>query len=119
MSRTEVMLARWAFYVYRIYGLHWMHNVVTGAENEGSRSDPRCRRAKWTWTRCGSTWDKCLVLRKASAAGDRSLFRKRNNADAQAVIVATHRIGVAYAGPIWAPRSCALCWLVGAVELFR
>jgi DNA-3-methyladenine glycosylase len=102
--RTEVMYGPpGTLYMYFVYGLHWMLNVVTGQEGypaavliraAGDISGP----AKLT---------RALAIDGAlngrTAGPEAGLWFESGKPPAR--IVATPRIGVAYAGPRWSSRK--------------
>jgi DNA-3-methyladenine glycosylase len=46
------------FYVYFVYGMHWMLNVVTGPIGSCRRVDPISGRHLWSGTAYESNWDQ-------------------------------------------------------------
>ena len=107
--RTEVMFgAPGTLYVYLIYGMHWMLNVVTGAPGypaavlirgvEGLSGPGRLARAL--------AIDRVLNG-KPAVPGTGLWFADDGYAVAPRDMRRTPRIGVDYAGPVWAAKSCA------------
>jgi DNA-3-methyladenine glycosylase len=90
------------FYVYLIYGMHWMLNIVTGPKNY-----PAAILIRGTGHLSGPgritkhlSIDDSLNSKKAHPSSDlwiqdRDLIIKSSD------IITTPRIGVDYAGPIW------------------
>jgi DNA-3-methyladenine glycosylase len=105
--RTEVMFGpAGRFYVYRIYGLHWMLNVVTG--DVGDAAAVLIRRVAGISGpgRVASAFGVDARLHGQEAIPQSGLwFENDGSATAKLHIVATPRIGVDYAGPIWAAKK--------------
>ena len=109
--RTEVMFGpAGRFYVYRVYGLHWMLNIVTGEVGdaaavlirgiEGTSGPGRVAAALGI----DGSFNGCEA---APATG--VWFEEPERPLRKSRISRTARIGVDYAGAIWALRSCASC----------
>jgi DNA-3-methyladenine glycosylase len=103
-ARTEVMFGpAGRFYVYRIYGLHWMLNIVTGGGAAVLIRGVACASGPARLTAAlhidgsftGLQADPCTGLWfEDTGVG----LRNRD-------ILRTPRIGVEYAGPIWAQKK--------------
>jgi DNA-3-methyladenine glycosylase len=101
--RTEVMFGPpGIFYVYLIYGLHWMLNVVTGAHAHpaavlirGLRGLPGPGRL----TRELMISGDLNGLRAAPTSG--LWFEDHDLSLGPGRIIASPRVGVDYAGPLW------------------
>jgi DNA-3-methyladenine glycosylase len=103
-ARTEVMYGPpGTLYVYFVYGLHWMLNVVTGPKDY-----PAAVLIRGTGHVSGPA-------RLTRALGIDGTFNGRAaepqtglwfaSSDHTGKVIATPRIGVAYAGPCWAARK--------------
>ena len=106
-SRTEVMFGpAGRFYVYRIYGLHWMLNVVTGPESEAAAVLIRGVEGLDGPGRVTAALGIDASFYGKEARPETGLwFESATNPRNELRILATLRIGVAYAGPIWAPKK--------------
>ena len=94
------------FYVYRIYGLHWMLNVVTGAESEAAAVLIRGVEGLDGPGRVTAALGIDASFYGKEARPETGLwFESATNPSNELRILATPRIGVAYAGPIWAPKK--------------
>jgi len=101
------------FYVYLIYGMYWMLNIVTGPKDypaallirgAGEFNGPG------KLTRVLSI-NKSLNNKKCSR--DSGLwFQKNENEKADKKIIKTNRIGVQYAGPVWSKRKLRFIYKV-------
>lgn len=105
-NRTEVMFGSAGhFYVYLIYGMHWMLNVVTGPKGY-----PAALLIRGAGEVCGpGRLTKALSIdhrlnAKAALPATGVWFEDRNVKISDRTIVATPRIGVNYAGPLWANK---------------
>ncbi|MFA5075017.1 MAG: DNA-3-methyladenine glycosylase [Candidatus Babeliales bacterium] len=93
------------FYVYLIYGIHWMLNIVTGPENY-----PAAILIRGTKEISGpGKLTNFLKIDKSFnsklAITDNNLwFEKNTEIIKQKNILRTPRIGVDYAGPIWSQK---------------
>ena len=114
--RTQIMFGEARrFYVYFVYGMHWLVNIVTGPRDypaaillrAGSYYDPKTKResaingparfAKFlniSKTQNGKRADKRTGL----------WFETRGMKIKPSQIMAQKRIGVDYAGPVWANK---------------
>ena len=103
-ARTNVMYGPpGTLYIYFVYGLHWMLNVVTGPE--GYPAAVLIRAA-------GDASGPAILTRELSIDGalNGRLAEPRSglwfeNGKATGRVIATPRIGVAYAGPHWSARK--------------
>ena len=94
------------FYVYRIYGLHWMLNVVTGAENDAAAVLIRGVDGLNGPGRVAAALGVDASFYGKEARRETCLwFESGTKPRHEMRILATPRIGVAYAGPIWAAKK--------------
>ena len=100
--RTEVMFGTAGqFYIYRIYGLHLMLNVVTGPQDEASavliRSAGDCSGPG----RLARHVNVTSALNGQTAEPNTKMWFERPSKIEQQPIRSTARIGVGYAGTYW------------------
>jgi DNA-3-methyladenine glycosylase len=103
-ARTNVLYgAPGTLYIYFVYGLHWMLNVVTGPE--GYPAAVLIRAA-------GDASGPAKLTRMLSIDGalNKRVAEPRSglwfeNGETTGTVIATPRIGVAYAGPHWSARK--------------
>ena len=106
-ARTEVMFGpAGRFYVYRIYGLHWMLNVVTGDVGDATAVLIRGVEGVSGPGRVASALyiDASLHGKPATPASG-LWFEYPQEDDRPSRIKRTARIGVEYAGPVWAKKK--------------
>lgn len=106
-ARTEVMFGpAGRLYVYRIYGLHWMLNIVTGEIDEAAAVLIRGVDQVNGPGRVAAELriDASFNGRKATKATG-LWFEEVGCRPARSRIRRTPRIGVDYAGPIWAAKK--------------
>ena len=104
--RNKVMFgAAGYFYLYFVYGVHWMLNIVTGPKNypaallirgAGDINGPARLTKKLQIDR---KFNQVIALPKTGL-----WFEDRGIIIENREIIATVRIGVDYAGPIWAKK---------------
>ena len=105
-ARTKVMFGlAGRFYVYRIYGLHWMLNIVAGDVGDAAAVLIRGVEGTSGPGRVASMLgiDASLNGKEASASSGVSFECPEKNAKPFRV-TRTVRIGVDYAGPVWARK---------------
>ena len=105
-ARTEVMFGpAGRYYVYRIYGLHWMLNVVAGDVGEGAAVLIRGVEGISGPGRVAAALrlDGSFTGRDAIAAN--GLWFEQPAPQRRLRIKRTPRAGVDYAGPIWASKK--------------
>ena len=106
-ARTEVMFGpAGRFYVYRIYGLHWMLNIVTGEVGDASAVLIRGVEGISGPGRVAAAIGIDASFHGREAIPETGLwFANTNESTKKRRISATPRIGVDYAGPIWAAKK--------------
>jgi len=103
--RNEVMFGPpGRFYVYRIYGLHWMLNIVTGEVDEGAAVLIRGIEGISGPGRVAAALHIDSSLQGRQAERSSGLWFEAGALGAVS-IKRTARIGVEYAGPIWAEKK--------------
>jgi DNA-3-methyladenine glycosylase len=107
MPRTEVVFGpAGRFYVYRIYDLHWMLNVVTGAENDAAAVLIRGVEGLNGPRRVTAALGVDTSFYGKEARPETGLwFESATKPRHKMRMLAIPRIGVTYAGSIWAPRK--------------
>lgn len=106
-ARTEVMFGpAGRFYIYRIYGLHWMLNIVTGEPGEAAAVLIRGIVGISGPGRVAAALgiDSSLTGKQAVPATG-LWFEEPMPGAKKAHVLRTPRIGVDYAGPIWAAKK--------------
>jgi DNA-3-methyladenine glycosylase len=102
--RTEVMYGQpGTLYVYFVYGLHWMLNVVTGPEGYPAAVLIRAAGHISGPARLTAALAIDGALNGRTAEPRSGLWFE--NQVAAGKIITTPRIGVAYAGPCWSARK--------------
>jgi DNA-3-methyladenine glycosylase len=103
-ARTEVMFGSpGTLYVYLVYGLHWMLNVVTGPQGYPAAVLIRAAGGLSGPGRLSRALDIAADF-NGKLAHPRSGLWFEQGGSAARPITATPRIGVAYAGPLWSRR---------------
>jgi DNA-3-methyladenine glycosylase len=105
-ERTETMFGPpGTFYVYLVYGLHWMLNVVTGPIGYPAAVLIRSLESTTGPGRLTNGLGITGAL-DGRAADERSgLWFAKDQGAMRLQIVRTPRIGVEYAGPIWSAKK--------------
>jgi DNA-3-methyladenine glycosylase len=106
-ARTEVMFGpAGRLYVYRIYGLHWMLNIVTGEIDDAAAVLIRGVDQVNGPGRVAAVLGIDASLKGRSATKATGLwFEDVGCRPARLRIRRTPRIGVDYAGPVWAAKK--------------
>ena len=105
-ARTEVMFGpAGALYIYLVYGLHWMLNVVTGPSGHPAAVLIRSAGHVEGPGRLGNALMIDRALNGKPASPRTGLWFEAPAAPPGGHITATPRIGVAYAGPHWSRRK--------------
>jgi len=105
--RTEVMFGpAGRFYVYRIYGLHWMLNIVTGDVGAATAVLIRGIEGVSGPGRVAAALGIDASFNGRDAIPQTGLwFEAQHSRTTKPRITRTPRIGVDYAGPIWAAKK--------------
>jgi DNA-3-methyladenine glycosylase len=94
------------FYVYRIYGLHWMLNVVTGGIGNAAAVLIRGIECASGPARLTAKLDIDGAFNGLEATSRTGLWFEDLGLEVRKQdIVRTARVGVEYAGPIWATKK--------------
>jgi len=106
-ARTEVMFGpAGVLYVYFVYGIHWMLNVVTGPEGHAEAVLLRGLDIVSGPARLTKALGVTGALNGRPAAPPTGLWFERGPGLLPGErLVRTPRIGVDYAGPVWAPAE--------------
>jgi len=105
-ARTEVMFGTAGrFYIYRIYGLHWMLNIVTGDANEAAAVLIRGIDGVTGPGRVAATLEIDSSLGGLDAVPASGLWFEEPHEAKLFRAIRTQRIGIDYAGPIWAAKK--------------
>jgi DNA-3-methyladenine glycosylase len=109
--RTEVMFGpAGSFYVYRVYGLYWMLNIVTGEVGDAAAVLIRGIEGTSGPGRVAAALGIDGSFNGCEAAPATGLwFEEPERRPRKSRISRTARVGVDYAGAIWPLRSCASC----------
>lgn len=104
--RTEVMFgAAGHFYIYRIYGLHWMLNVVTGGMNEAAAVLVRGVDGVSGPGRVAAALAVDESLGGLEAAPASGLWFEAPQTTKRFRILSMPRVGIDYAGPVWTAKK--------------
>ena len=106
-SRTEIMFGPAGYiYVYFVYGMHWMLNIVTGPKNypaavliRGLEGIPGPGRLTKKLSING------FINKKRLGRASGLWIEPRSREIAPSQILSSARIGVAYAGPLWSEKK--------------
>jgi DNA-3-methyladenine glycosylase len=105
-ARTEIMFGPAGhFYIYRIYGLHWMLNIVTGDVGEAAAVLIRGMEGVTGPGRVATALEIDATLNGKPASPASGLWFEYPEGNGKPRIRRTARIGVEYAGPIWANKK--------------
>lgn len=105
-ARTEVMFGpAGRFYIYRIYGLHWMLNVVTGGLDEAAAVLIRGVEGINGPGRVAAALGIDAALTGVEAAPASGLWFVQPATHTRIRVKRTPRIGIDYAGPIWSAKK--------------
>lgn len=106
-ARTEVMFGpAGVLYVYFVYGIHWMLNVVTGPDGHAQAVLLRGLDIVSGPARLTKALGVTGALNGRPAAQSSGLWFERGPGLLPGErLVSTPRIGVDYAGPVWAPAE--------------
>jgi DNA-3-methyladenine glycosylase len=103
--RTEPMFGPpGTLYVYLVYGLHWMLNVVTGPVGYPAAVLLRSAGALAGPGRLAKALDITGALNGRAAALSSGVWFSSGDQRVSHQIICTPRIGVNYAGPIWSTK---------------
>jgi DNA-3-methyladenine glycosylase len=103
--RTEVMFGHpGILYIYLVYGLHWMLNVVTGPVDFPAAVLIRSVDGICGPGRLSRTLGITDALNGWVASEPSGLWFARDEQIAGPKVIRTPRIGVEYAGPIWSAK---------------
>jgi DNA-3-methyladenine glycosylase len=106
-KRTEIMFGpAGRFYIYRIYGLHWMLNIVTGAPGDAAAVLIRALDTVRGPARLTAMLEVDQSFNGKPANRQTGLwFEDRGNEVSSRDVKRTARIGVEYAGPYWSKKK--------------
>lgn len=106
-ARTDVMFGpAGRFYIYRIYGLHWMLNIVTGKVDEGAAVLIRGVDGISGPGRVVAALAIDQTFTGKEAAPETGLwFAEAPPNVRKPRILRTPRVGIDYAGPVWSQKK--------------
>ena len=105
-ARTDVMFGpAGRLYVYRIYGLHWMLNVVTGKVDEGAAVLIRGIEGLSGPGRVAASLKIDASLNACAVIPATGLWFEFGAGSKAVRVERMPRIGVDYAGPYWAQKK--------------
>jgi len=104
--RTEAMFGpAGTLYVYLVYGLHWMINVVTGPVDFPAAVLIRSVDAIEGPGRLSKALGVTGALNRRPATEASGLWFAKDHRLERLPIICTPRIGVNYAGPVWSAKA--------------
>ena len=106
-DRTETLFGEAGyFYVYLVYGMHWMLNIVTGPKDYPAAVLIRGIEGTYGPARLTKRLDIDGKFNKIRAGVESGLwFEPRNAQIRDKMVTRNRRIGVAYAGPVWSNKK--------------